>query len=124
VGELSFLAIAKQCGVDRRTLQDWRADPAFQLEVQRQCRAIAGELVPAALARLRRMLKGKDDKHALRAVELVFRAARWGDGDDFAPPVLPGTPIDQPQQPAPAPAPARQPGTPRDSRQAYRDLLG
>lgn len=123
LGELSYTGIAKQCGVDRRTLQEWRADAAFQAEVQRLCRIIAGELVPPALARLRRMLAKGDDKHAHRAIELAFRAARWLDGDDYQPPVLPGTPIDQPQPAQPATA-AQPPRTPRESRQAYRDLLG
>lgn len=126
----SLTAVARRCGVPRRTLYDWRQDAAFGDLVQRAARNITRELVGVAVARLRRILEKGDDAHAVKVCDMLFRLAGWFDEGRYQPPapIIPGQgSVDQPSPVSPAtpePQPVSEPRSPKESREAYRDLLG
>lgn len=48
----TFEEIAKECGVTRRTLQEWRKDPLFERELKREMVRIAQDQLPELIASL------------------------------------------------------------------------
>ena len=81
--------IAREIGVDRRTLAAWSTEPAFVEAARRAFAAQAVELLPVALDRLKSLVDCEKETTALAAVRLVVRiaelaAASAADQDEVA----------------------------------------
>ena len=77
LGEMTFEQIAETIGVHWRTLFEWRQQPEFQAEVQRQCRQFANELMPLAVRRLKHNISKAKDSDSNPALKLAFQVAGW-----------------------------------------------
>ena len=72
---MTWIEIAEALGVHRDTLLAWRKDPLFQEAVQIVTMETLRDVVPGVYKRLFNILKGNDNKAALRAAELLLRAS-------------------------------------------------
>ena len=71
--EMTYDEIAAECGVAYRTLFDWRQDENFQEAVRNIARATLKDAVPGMYKTLVNLLKSKDPKLRLRAIELATK---------------------------------------------------
>ena len=72
---MTWIEIAEALGVHRDTLLAWRKDPLFQEAVQIVTMETLRDVVPGIYKCLFNILKGNDNKAALRAAELLLRAS-------------------------------------------------
>ena len=71
--EMTYVEIAELCGVTDRTLLTWRQSEDFQEAILKIARATLKEAIPSMYKTLADLLKSKDLKLRLRAVELATR---------------------------------------------------
>jgi phage terminase small subunit len=75
--------VARQIGVNERTVQRWQNDPTFKAELDRQRRQLAEQALSAlqgltdrAVARLGRLIDSESESVALRACQFVIEQTR------------------------------------------------
>ena len=75
VNKLTTTEIAKEVGVARSTLYEWKKDAAFTDELVKQAEAMQRAFIAETYAELRGIIKGSEvaDNNKLKAIEIMLK---------------------------------------------------